>query len=199
MPKTMIQLAVVQFFTWYGLNAMWAFMTPTVALTAFGATDPQSAGYQEAGNWVGVMFAMYSGVAFSIAFLLPVIAKKTSRKITHAASLVIGGLSLISILFIHDKYWLLLPMVGVGIAWASLLSMPYAILVGALPEGKLGYFVGVFNFFIVIPQLVASTTLGPILKHLFHDDTLMMCGLAGVSFLVAASTVWIIQDKTDIS
>jgi maltose/moltooligosaccharide transporter len=195
MPKTMLQLAVVQFFTWFGLNAMWAFMTPTVASNIFQTKDTESAAFQEAGNWVGVMFACYSLVAFMVAFLLPVLAKATSRKTTHLIALALGGVSLISILFIHDKYMLLLPMIGVGIAWASLLSMPYAILVGALPEGKLGYYVGVFNFFIVIPQLVASTTLGPILKHVFHGETIYMSVLGGISFLIAAVSVLIVQDK----
>jgi maltose/moltooligosaccharide transporter len=196
MPKTMIQLAVVQFFTWFGLNAMWAFMTPTVAENVFHAPDPKSAGFQEAGNWVGVMFAMYSLVSFLIAFLLPVIAKATSRKATHMISLLIGGLSLISIFFIRDQYLLLLPMIGVGVAWASLLSMPYAILVGALPEGKLGYYVGVFNFFIVIPQLVASMTLGKILTGAFHGQTVYMSVLGGISFLIASASVFLVEDKT---
>ncbi len=196
MPKTMMQLAVVQFFTWFGLNAMWAFMTPTVAGNVFHATDPKSAGFQEAGNWVGVMFATYSLVSFLIAFLLPVLAKATSRKATHMISLLIGGLSLISILFIRDQYLLLLPMIGVGIAWASLLSMPYAILVGALPEGKLGYYVGVFNFFIVIPQLVASMVLGKILTGMFDGQTVYMSVLGGVSFLIASASVLLVEDKT---
>lgn len=198
MPSTMLQLAVVQFFTWFGLNAMWAFMTPTVAKRAFGATDPQSAAFQDAGNWVGVMFATYSLVAFLIAFLLPVVARASSRKLTHSLSLVLGAVSLVSIFFIQDKYLLLLPMVGVGVAWASLLSMPYAILIGALPQDKLGYFVGVFNFFIVIPQLVASACLGPILRDVFHGQTEYMSLLAGVSFVLAALSVFLVKDKTGI-
>ncbi|MDZ7822664.1 MAG: hypothetical protein U5K75_00510 [Ahrensia sp.] len=131
MPKTMLlQLAVVQFFTWFGLNAMWAFMTPTVASNIFQTKDTESAAFQEAGNWAGVMFACYSLCQALQAFLLPVLAKATSRKTTHLIALALGGISISIFFFIHDKYMLLLPMIGVGIAWASLLSMPYAILVG---------------------------------------------------------------------
>lgn len=197
MPNTMIQLALVQFFTWFGLNAMWAFMTPTVAERAFHSTNPDSAEFQAAGNWVGVMFATYSLVSFLVAFLLPVLAQKTSRKTTHMIAMAIGGVSLLSIMFIEDQYLLLLPMVGVGIAWASLLSMPYAILIGALPQGKLGYFVGVFNFFIVIPQLVASFALGPILTEIFGGKTVLMSTLAGASFLVASVLVLIVSDRSN--
>ncbi len=197
MPKTMMQLAVVQFFTWFGLFAMWAFMTPTIAEHVFGATDPASADYQEGGNWVGVMFAAYSVVSFAVAFLLPAIAKRTSRKITHQISMLIGGISLISIFFIHDKYAILLPMIGVGIAWASLLSMPYAMLIGSLPEKRLGYFVGVFNFFIVIPQLIASAILGWVLKELFDGETIYMVLVGGGSFILAALAVFLVEDKDE--
>lgn len=197
MPRTMIQLALVQFFTWFGLVAMWTYMTPTVAKYAFNAPDPASEAYQEAGNWVGVMFAVYSAVSFAVAFLLPMLAKVTSRKTTHQISMLIGGISLIAIFFIRDAYMLLLPMIGIGVAWASLLSMPYAILIGALPEKKLGYFVGVFNFFIVIPQLIANTVLGWVLKDLFGGETIYMMLVGGIAFLIAAISVFVVEDKDE--
>ena len=197
MPKTMIQLAVVQFFTWFGLFAMWAFMTPTSAEYVFGTTDPLLIEFQNAGNWVGVMFAAYSVVSFAVAFLLPLLAKYTTRKFTHQMAMIIGGVSLISIFFIRDQYLILIPMVGVGIAWASLLSMPYAILIGSLPEKRLGYFVGVFNFFIVIPQLLASAILGWVLKDLFGGQTIYMVLVGGGCFILAAIAVFFVEDKDE--
>jgi maltose/moltooligosaccharide transporter len=140
MPKTMVQLALVQFFSWFALMGMWVFTTPAVAENVFGTSDGKSAVFQEAGNWVGNLFAIYGGVSALVAFLLPKLAHVTSRKMVHMVCLVIGGLSLISISFIHDKHMLMLPMIGVGIAWASILTMPYAVLAGALPAKRMGYF-----------------------------------------------------------
>jgi maltose/moltooligosaccharide transporter len=160
MPKTMVQLAAVQFFTWIALFAMWIYTTNAVGENVFGTTDAQSAAFQEAGNHVGVMFAVYGGVSALAAFILPVFARYTSRKVVHLTCLVIGGVSLFSIYAIHDLNTLFVPMIGVGIAWASILTMPYAILAGALPAKRMGYYMGVFNFFIVIPQIVSGLLLG---------------------------------------
>lgn len=198
MPTTMIQLAVVQFFSWFGLYCMWVFATPAVAENAFGTTDPNSAAYSDAGDWVGILFAVYNGVAFLVAFLLPVIANKTSRKTTHQISLILGGIGLLSMLFIKDQYWLMLSMVGIGFAWSSILSMPYAILIGSLPENKLGFFVGVFNFFIVIPQLIAGLVLGPIVEHVFDKQPIYTLVLGGISFFIAAASVFLVKDNDDI-
>ena len=164
MPKTMKQLASVQFFSWFALFSMWIYTTQAVTGHIYGTTDPTSQVYNDGADWVTVLFGVYNGVAALVAFLLPVLAKMTSRKITHLLALVLGGLGLISVYFISNPDWLLVSMIGVGVAWASILSVPYAMLAGALPPKKMGYYMGVFNFFIVIPQMVAATILG------FHGE-----------------------------
>jgi maltose/moltooligosaccharide transporter len=194
MPKTMVQLALVQFFTWFALMGMWVFTTPAVAENVFGTTDGKSAVFQEAGNWVGNLFAIYGGVSALIAFVLPKLAHFTSRKVVHMFCLVIGGLSLISIAFIHDKNMLMLPMIGVGIAWASILTMPYAILAGALPAKRMGYFMGVFNYFVVLPQIVANLVLGPVIKHLFDGHSANVLVLGGVSMAIGGIVTLIVSD-----
>jgi maltose/moltooligosaccharide transporter len=195
MPKTMVQLAIVQFFTWVALFAMWVYTTPSIAEVVFHSTDAQSSAYQEAGNWVGIMFAMYGGVSAIAAFLLPMLAKITSRKMVHLICLAIGGVSLISIFAISSKEMLLLPMVGVGIAWASVLTMPYAILAGALPANKMGYYMGLFNFFVVIPQIVAGVVLGAILKHFFANQSVKVLMLGGACMVLAGVLTLFVQDE----
>lgn len=197
MPKTMIQLAIVQFFSWVALFAMWVYTTPSIADGVFHATDAQSSAYQEAGNWVGIMFAMYGGVSAIAAFLLPWLAKFTSRKFVHLICLVIGGVSLISIFAITSKEMLLLPMVGVGIAWASVLTMPYAILAGSLPANKMGYYMGLFNFFVVIPQIVAGVVLGAILKNFFANQSVKVLMLGGVCMVIAGLLTLVVQDDAE--
>ena len=185
MPKTMVQLAFVQFFTWVALFAMWIYTTNAVADNVFGTADAQSASFQEAGNWVGIMFAVYNGVSALAAFILPVFARATSRKFVHMVCLLIGGASLMSIMFIHNLNLLMLPMVGVGIAWASILTMPYAILAGALPAKRMGFYMGVFNFFIVIPQIVSGLLLGFVTKHFFAGHTVSTVALGGACMVLA--------------
>jgi maltose/moltooligosaccharide transporter len=198
MPRTMKQLAVVQFFTWLGLFCMWMFFVPTVARHVFGATDPQSELYAEGIEWGGLTFAFYSITCFAVAFALPKVAKATSRKMTHALALACGAAGLLSVALIHDKYLLLLTMVGVGIAWASILSMPFAILSGALPAHRMGVYMGVFNFFIVIPEILAALLFGRIIRTFFGADnpnaSLYMVMIGGVSLLVAAALVMIVDD-----
>jgi maltose/moltooligosaccharide transporter len=197
MPKTMVQLAAVQFFTWIGLFAMWIYTTNGVAENVFGTTDAQSAAFQEAGNHVGVMFAVYSGVSALAAFILPVFARHTSRKFVHMVCLVIGGLSLFSIYAIHDLDALFYPMIGIGIAWASILTMPYAILAGALPANRMGYYMGVFNFFIVIPQIVSGLLLGFVTKHWFAGHTVKTLMLGGVCMVVAGVLTLVVRDQAE--
>jgi maltose/moltooligosaccharide transporter len=160
MPPTMKQLAWVQFFTWFALYSMWIYTTPGVTEHIYHTTDTSSALFNEGANWVGFCFGAYSFVAALVAFAIPVLARATSRKLAHAICLVLGAAGLLSIWLITDRHWLLGSMVGVGIAWASILAMPYAILTGSLPPSKLGYYMGVFNYFIVIPQIVAAAVLG---------------------------------------
>jgi maltose/moltooligosaccharide transporter len=195
MPKTMIQLAAVQFFTWVALFAMWIYTTNAVAENVFGTTDAQSAAFQEAGNHVGVMFAVYGGVSALASFILPIFARHTSRKIVHLTCLIIGGVSLFSIYAIRDLNTLFIPMIGVGIAWASILTMPYAILAGALPAKRMGYFMGLFNFFIVIPQIVSGLVLGFVTKHWFAGHSVKTLMLGGVCMVVAGVLTLIVRDE----
>jgi len=194
MPLTMKQLALVQFFTWVGLFSMWIYTTAAVTSHVYGATDPTTKLYNDGADWVNVLFAVYNGVGALVAFGLPVLAKYTNRKITHAISLVLGGLGLASIYLIKDPNWLILPMVGVGIAWASILSMPYAILTGSLPARKMGIYMGIFNFFIVIPQILAATILGFMVKDLFGGEAILALVFGGVSMIVAAALVMFVDD-----
>jgi maltose/moltooligosaccharide transporter len=194
MPKTMRQLAIVQFFSWFALFAMWIYSTPAVTSHIYGTSDTTTALYNEGANWVGFLFAIYNGFAALMAFVLPVMARATSRKIAHAISLVIGGLGLMSFFVIKDPHLLLISMVGIGIAWASILSMPYAILTGSLPAQKMGTYMGIFNFFIVIPQIFAASILGFFTKTLFHGHAIYALVLGGASLVVAAISVLFVDD-----
>jgi maltose/moltooligosaccharide transporter len=185
MPQTMKQLAVVQFFTWFALFSMWIYTTAAVTKHIYGTSDPTSALYNEGADWVGVCFAVYNGIAAIVAFGLPWLAKLTNRRITHLLCLVLGGLGLLSIYFVEDPRLIMVSMVGVGIAWASILSMPYAMLAGALPANKMGYYMGVFNFFIVIPQLVAATILGFLVNQFFGGEAIYALVVGGGSLILA--------------
>lgn len=197
MPRTMKQLGVVQFFSWLALFGMWVYTTPAIAQHVYNlpVSDTSSLMYNDAGNWVGVLFGVYNGVAALYAMLLPFIAKATSRKTAHAISLIIGSAALISIYFVKDPDMLIVPMIGIGIAWASILSMPYAILSGALPAKKMGIYMGLFNFFITIPQIVNGLASGPLLKHLFNSQAIYALIIAGFSLLIAAGAVYFVEDK----
>lgn len=185
MPKTMKQLAWVQFFTWFALFAMWIYSTKAVTEHVFGTTDPTSKIYNDAADWVSVMFAFYSLVCALVAFALPKLAAALGNRKAHLLALTLGGLGLISVYFAQDKTHLILAMIGVGIAWASILSVPYTLLSNSLPAHKMGYFMGVFNFFIVIPQIVAGTILGFILKTFFNNDPIYALIIGGCSMILA--------------
>jgi maltose/moltooligosaccharide transporter len=195
MPKTMVQLAFVQFFTWIALFAMWIYTGTAIADHVYGTTDAQSAAYQSAGNWVGIMFGVYNGVSALAAFILPVFARATSRKFVHTTCLIIGGVSLASIFMITQKELLIVPMIGVGIAWASILTMPYAILAGALPARRMGYFMGLFNFFVVIPQIVSGLLLGWMTTHFFAGHTVKTLMLGGACMILAGVLTLFVTDK----
>jgi maltose/moltooligosaccharide transporter len=194
MPKTMKQLAWAQFFSWFALFAMWIYTTAGVTSHIYHATDTASALYNEGANWVGVGFATYNGVAALVAFAIPPLARWSSPKVAHIICLACGALGLVSIFFISDPTYLLGSMVGVGIAWASILAMPYAILTGSLPPSKLGYYMGVFNFFIVIPQIVAAAVLGYLVRHLFHGEAIYALLVGGGSLLLAAALMLRVDD-----
>jgi len=198
MPKTMRQLARVQIFTWLGLFCMWLYFPVAVARNVFGAPDETSPIYQQGVEWAGICFAMNSAVCFAISFVLQKIANKISRRYTHILALILGGLGLLSVSFIHDKYLLLLSMTGVGIAWASILSMPYAILSGSIPSEKTGVYMGIFNFFIVLPEIVASLVFGWVMLNLLNNNRLTAVILGGVFMLVAAMFTYFVDDVAEV-
>jgi maltose/moltooligosaccharide transporter len=198
MPQTMKQLAVVQLFTWLGLFCMWLFYVPAVARHVFGATDPRSQQYTTGQEWGNFAMSFYSITCFVVAFALPWLARKTSRKTVHALALVCGGIGLLSVYVISNKYLLIASMIGVGVAWASILSMPYAILSSVLPASRMGVYMGVFNFFIVIPEIVQALTFGWVIRNLFGEDNprspLYMVVFGGACLLVAALLVMRVRD-----
>ncbi len=199
MPETMRQLVPVQFFSWFALFSMWLYATAGVTAHIYGTSDPTSTLFNEGADWVGVCFAVYNGVAALVAFALPWLAKKTNRKVTHLICLLCGGVGLLSVFYVGDPQLLLVSMVGVGIAWASILSMPYAMLAGALPANKMGYYMGVFNFFIVIPQLVAATILGFILGRFFGEQAIYALIVGGVSMILAGVLTLRVNDVDDVA
>ncbi|CAN5517525.1 MFS transporter [soil metagenome] len=194
MPTTMKQLAVVQFFTWFALPCMWQFYGLTVARHVFLATDEKSPLFAQGTEWGGLSFAVYNVVCFLVAFLIPVIANATSRKMTHFICLALGGLGLLSTFFAHDKYFLWIGMAGVGIAWASILSMPYVILAGAIKPSRMGVYMGVFNLFIVLPQIAMSLIIPQIYDNILGKDPLYVVMLGGIVMLIAAVSVLIVKD-----
>ncbi|HLI17860.1 MAG TPA: MFS transporter [Rhodanobacteraceae bacterium] len=189
MPEAMRRLAWVQFFSWFALFAMWIYTTPAVTAVQFGATDTHSAAYNAGANWVGVLFAAYNGFAALAAIVIPWMARTWGLRVSHLINVSLGGAGLISIAVIRDPHWLLLSMVGVGVAWASILSLPYALLSDNLPAAKMGVYMGIFNFFIVIPQLLAASVLGVLLKWFFHGQPIYALVLGGASLVMAGLCV----------
>ena len=201
MPKTMRQLSGVQFFSWFGLFGMWVFTTSAVAHHIYGlpVEDAHSVEFQNAGDWVGILFGVYNAVAGVFAFFLPAIAYKVGRKRTHAISLVVGAIGLISMYFMPNENWLILSMMAIGIAWASILAMPYAILAGSIPPGKMGVYMGIFNFFIVLPQIINAIIGGPIVKYFYGGNPIFALVTSGISFLIAAALVTRVTDVDEIT
>jgi len=198
MPQTMKRLAVVQFFTWMGLFCMWLFFSLATAQQVFGTVDPKSLAFDKGTAFAGETFALYSIVCFAVAFILPPLAKATNRRVVHSIALCAGGLSLLATGFIHDRMLWQCTMIGVGFAWASILSMPYAILSGALPAARMGVYMGIFNFFIVIPEILASLALGPVVKQVFGNDPVKVVMMGGASMLIAALlTQWVKETAED--
>lgn len=185
MPETMRKLAWVQFFSWFALFAMWIYTTGAVTEFHFGSTDPTSAAYNEGANWVGVLFAGYNGFAALAAFVIAWLANRIGARAAHLINLWLGGFGLISFTLIEDPQWLMVSMIGVGFAWASILSLPYAILSCALPSKKMGVYMGIFNFFIVIPQILAASILGFLINHLLQGQAIYALVLGGLSMMVA--------------
>jgi maltose/moltooligosaccharide transporter len=197
MPATMRQLALVQVFTWLGLFCMWLYFPVAVATNVFGGT-PGTPQYQEGVEWAGLCFGAYSAVCFVFAFALPPLADRTGRKGTHAICLLAGAAGLLSVSIITNPTMLLLSMVGVGIAWASTLSMPYSILAGAIPPGKTGVYMGIFNFFIVIPEIVAALGFGWVMSNLLDNNRMAAVVSGGVFMLIAAALVIRVNDPREV-
>ncbi len=193
----MKQLAAVQFFSWFALFAMWIYMTPAVTSHLYGTTDTTSKLYNDGADWVGLCMGVYNGVAALVAFGIPVVARLTSRRVAHLISLCLGGIALLSIYFLPNPDLLMLTMVGIGIAWASILSVPYAMLAGSLPASKMGYYMGVFNFFIVIPQIVAAALLGFFVKVLFGGEPIYALVLGGCSMILAGLLCLRVDDRAN--
>lgn len=198
MPVTMRRLAWVQFFSWFALFAMWIYTTAAVAGTHFGSTDPQSAAYNEGANWVGVLFGAYNGFAALAAVLIPPMVRAIGLRWSHLVNLWLGGAGLVSLMFIRDPHWLLLSMVGVGFAWASILSLPYALLSDSVPASKMGVYMGIFNFFIVIPQLVAASALGFALRAWLGGQPMHVLVLGGCSLFVAGLCVLRVPSRPEV-
>lgn len=205
MPKAMRQLALVQLFSWFPLFLMWVYSTTAISQHYFGvpvdyhaesATDAVRRAFDEAGNWVGICFAVYSLVAAIFSVLMPMIIRRSNRKTVYAGSLLLGGLGYISTFFFHNQYMLLISMVGVGIAWAGILAMPYAILSGSLPAKRMGIYMGLFNLTVVVPQILSGLFGGPILRNFFGGKGIYILIMAGVIMLIGALLVSFVEDKS---
>lgn len=186
MPKRMRIVSLVQFFTWPGLFLMWFYYTTAVAVNVFHGKDASDPVYAEGADFGSLTLSFYSVVTFLFALVLPIIADKLGRKLTHSLCLICGAIGLISVNFIHDKNLLFGSMIGVGIAWASILSMPYAMLSGCLPKDKVGVYMGIFNFFIVLPEIIASLGFGWLMKNVLHNDRMAALTIGGTLMIVAA-------------
>jgi len=197
MPKRMRKLALVQFFTWPGLFLMWFYYTPAVARNIFGAVSEKDALYTKGVEFAGLTLSFYNVVTFIFAFFLPIIAARIGRKYTHMICLLCGAIGLISVGFIHNQYMLYGSMTGVGIAWASILSMPYAMLGGCLPENKVGIYMGIFNFFIVLPEIIASLFFGWIMAHLLNNDRLLAVEIGGCMMILASILVLRVNENEE--
>ncbi|WP_320053469.1 MFS transporter [uncultured Acetobacteroides sp.] len=199
MPVVFKQLAVVQFFSWFALYTMWVYTTPAVAQHIWGTAigDSSSAAYNDAANWVGVLFGLYSVFAALFAIVMNKLADKLGRKLTFASALFVGALGFLSIYFVKNQYALILAMVGVGVAWAAILAMPYSILSRTLPAGKTGVYMGLFNITVVVPQIVCGVLSGMLLKYVFSDRAIYMIIMAGISWLAASLMVFVVKDKQD--
>lgn len=199
MPPVLRRLAVVQFFTWFGLFAMWVFTLPAVASRQFGTADIASSPYALAADRVSLIFAEYNGIAALAALLLPALAARAGRRMTHAICLLAGAGGLMGLVLLRDPAWLWVPTIGIGVAWAAILSLPYAMLADALPPAKRGVYMGIHNIFLVLPQLVAASVFGVLVEQLFAGQTVLAIALAAGCFLIAALAALTIRAPTHSS
>jgi maltose/moltooligosaccharide transporter len=199
MPNIMQQLAKIQFFTWLGIFCFLLYFPPAVARNIFGATSQNSLLYSDGIEWAGICFAVYNAVCVGFSFVIPRIAKYLGCPLTHGLCLFCGGICLVSLLTIHNQYVLLLAMLGLGIAWSSALIMPYVMLSGSIPPQRQGIYQGIFNFFIVLPEVVAALGFGWIMQYLLHEDRLLAVVLGGVSLIIAAGLTFFLQNTDDLT
>ncbi len=197
MPEAMRRLAPVQFFSWLALFAMWIYTTSAVTSVYFGSSDPASVAYNAGANWVGVLFAAYNGFSALAAVVIPLVVRLIGMRWAHLVNVWLGAAGFLSFFVIRDPHWLLISMLGVGVAWASILSLPYALLSDSVPAAQMGVYMGIFNFFIVIPQLVAASVLGFLLKALFGGAPIYALGLGGVCFLLSGLLVLRLPRETE--
>jgi maltose/moltooligosaccharide transporter len=191
MPPKMKTIALVQFFTWPGLFLMWFYYSTAVAYNIFGASSDIDPAFGNGRDFAGLTLSFYNVVTFVFAFMLPSIATKLGRKLTHSICLLAGAVGLISVAFVTNKYMLYASMTGVGIAWASILSMPYAMLAPSLPPNKIGVYMGIFNFFIVLPEIIASLFFGWIMSNLLDNNRMAAVQIGGVLMILAAIICYI--------
>jgi len=196
MPEAMRRLAWVQFFSWFALFALWIYTTAAVTAVHFGVTDTHSLAYNEGANWVGVLFAAYNAFAAVAAVVIPWMVRGLGLRVSHLINLLLGAAGLFSFLWIGDPHWLLLSMLGVGFAWASILSLPYALLSDSVSSHKMGVYMGIFNFFIVIPQLLAASVLGLLLKRWFHGQPIYALAIGGACLFIAGLCVLRVREPT---
>ncbi len=188
MPPLMMRLAQIQFLCWSALFILWIYATPVVAHLQFGTLDPASQAYQDGADWVGLLFATYNGIAALYAFLMPLIVKRIGAAVMHGINLLAGAAAYLAIPLLHNAQALLVAMLGIGMAWASILTIPYALLAGALPARKLGVYMGIFNIFIVVPQLVVSSCMGSIARAFFPQSSQLVFAI-GASLLAAGAAL----------
>jgi len=198
MPSTMRKLALVQFFTWLGLFCMWLYFSVAVARSVFMAPDEKSPLYQHGIEWASLCFGMYSLVCFGFSFVIPKLAAITGRRWTHTICLLCGAAGLLSVGIIHNQYLLIISMIGVGIAWASILSMPYAILSSSIPPEKTGVYMGIFNFFIVLPEIIASLVFGWVMIHLLNNNRIAAVVMGGIFLVIAAILMQRIKEDKEM-
>jgi maltose/moltooligosaccharide transporter len=196
MPATMRQLAAVQFLSWLGLFCMFLYFAVAVARNVFGASSTADPAYTQGVIWAGYCSGLYNTVCFLFAPMLPVLAQRFGKKQTHAACLAAGAIGFFAISLIHNKWLLFLPMVGVGIAWASILAMPYSILSNALPANRMGVYMGIFNFFIVLPEILSALFFGPIMSHALNNDRMKALVIGGFCFAAAALLALRVREVT---
>jgi len=194
MPEAMRRLALVQFFAWSALFIMWVYTTPVVTRYVFAATDTGSKAYNDGADWVGILFSIYNGVAALAAFLLPALVRRFGARWTHIACLMTGAAGFAAMLVVRDADLLVLPMIAIGIAWASILTIPYAILAGVLPQGKLGVYMGIFNFFVVLPQLFVALVMGAVIRAAFPEKPIWTLAIAGALMALSALAMLRVRD-----